>query len=102
MNPISDKLKAELEGRYPHLKNNSKMSEKKDFCSKCAACKHFDRGPDLPVVGVIEWCMVQSDSKMVHYKNIDFLDECPLEKAIREKNARKWCKKSKSGWKRRW
>lgn len=101
MNPISDKLKAELEGRYPHLKNNSKMSEKKDFRSKCATCKHFEVGPNLPRVGVIKWCVLETETGW-HYKNIELMVECLIEKAIREKNAKKWRKKSKSGWKRRW
>ena len=108
MNPISDKLKARLSAQYPHLQGH--LKDKKDFkLMKCVTCKRYDKGPDLPTVGVIEWCVSEVEMGTL-YRNIELMNECPIEVAAKEaakmaaqkKNAYKRCKKSSYGYKRRW
>jgi hypothetical protein len=81
---MTKNLKDIILKKYPHLipkevKEAKDISQNKAIPEKCVGCKFFERGPDLPRTGVIDWCVSRFWDKSAKrtvtvYRNIDSMD----------------------------
>jgi hypothetical protein len=82
---MTKNLKDIILKKYPHLISKVEVKEVKDISQnkaipeKCVGCNFFERGPDLPKVGVIDWCVSSfwdrgAKRTVTVYRNIESMD----------------------------